>query len=146
AQHVAGITPLTTNAQKITADVSGNGAVSSNDAAKIAQYVAGVTPLPPPNLTGTWRFFVPNPTFPIGTSPTTRTYTAPIGMQTAQDYVGILGGDVTGNWSPSGARPASGPERSASIALPRLMTPADNEVIIPVAVQGAASKGIISYE
>ena len=26
------------------------------------------------------------------------------------------------------------------------MTPADNEVVIPVSVQGAANKGIISYE
>ena len=29
---------------------------------------------------------------------------------------------------------------------PRLVTPADNEVVIPVSVQGAANKEIISYE
>jgi hypothetical protein len=72
AQHVAGTNPLNTT-QKVVADVTGNGAVSSNDAAKIAQYVAGL-PFSPPNLTGTWQFYLPpGPTFPIGSSPTSRT-------------------------------------------------------------------------
>jgi Cohesin domain len=70
-------------------------------------------------------------------------------------------GDVTGNYNPaSHARPGiavrgqmldvgedgGGPERGVSVELPNLSTPLDKEIIIPVSVQGAADKEIISYE
>jgi len=147
AQHVAGVSLLTTTNQKVSADVSGNGAVSSNDAAKIAQFVAGVTPLPPPNLTSQWQFYLPpGPTFPIGSSPTTRTYPSVAGNLSGEDYIGLLIGEVTGNWTPTSARPSDGPVRSIEIALPRLVTPVENDVVIPIVVQGAADKEIISYQ
>jgi len=146
AQHVAGISLLTTNVQKITADVSNNGAVSSNDAAKIAQYVAGVNPLPPPNLSATWRFFVPNPTFPLGSSPTGYNYAIVNAPITNQDLWGILGGDVTGNWNPAGPRPVKGPERSVAVELPAMMTETNKQIVIPVRVIGAADRKVISYE
>lgn len=147
AQHVAGVSPLTTNIQKVTADVTNNGLLSSQDAGKLAQYVAGL-PLSPPNLTGVWRFFVtPGPTFPIGTSPMTRTYPTVTGNLTGEDYVGILGGEVTGNWAPSAARVTRrGPEMATSVAAPRLVVRSGGEVLIPVAVERAVNKGIISYE
>jgi hypothetical protein len=105
AQHVTGVVPLPTDIQKVAADVSNNGALSSNDAAKIAQYVAGITPLLPPNLAGTWRFFVPpGPTFPIGSSPMVRSYSS-VAQETNQDFVAVLGGDVTGNWMNTSGRP-----------------------------------------
>src|SRR5437016_12995362 len=96
AQHVAGISLLTTNNQKVTADVSGNGAISSNDAAKIAQFVAGL-PFSPPNLTSTWQFYLPpGPSFPVGTSQTSRTYASVTSNVAGEDYVGLLIGNVTG--------------------------------------------------
>ena len=145
AQHVAGTVLLTTDNQKVTADVSNNGTLSSNDAALIARFVAGLGA--PIGITNTWRFFLPpGPTFPVGASPTTRSYTPPIGNPTGQDFVGLLAGEVTGNWAPGNARPAQGPEKTTAVAAPSLVTPADNEVIIPVAVTGAVNKGIISYE
>src|SRR6185436_6231924 len=58
AQHVAGISLLTNNNQKISADVTGNNSVSSQDAAKIAQFAAGL-PFSPPNFSGQWQFFLP---------------------------------------------------------------------------------------
>jgi plastocyanin len=147
AQHVAGISLLTTNVQKISADVSGNGAVSSNDAAKIAQYVAGINPLPTPNLTATWRFFQPNPSFPIGSSPMTYPYAIVANPITNQDFWGILGGDVTGNWNPSGPpRPARGPEGSTAVELPNIVSSGEKEIVVPVRIHGAAGKEIISYE
>ena len=156
AQHVANTGPgvFTNDRQKVAADVTGNGAVSSQDAAKIAQYVAGFSPLPTPNLTGQWRFYLPpGPTFPIGSSPTTRTYSSVTSNLTGEDYIGLLIGEVTGNWTPSAARPISsrsvignGPERSISIDLPKVVTSVDKEIFIPVNVQGVADKDVISYE
>ena len=40
----------------------------------------------------------------------------------------------------------SGPERGVSVELPNLSTLLDKEIVIPVGVQGAADKGIFSYE
>ncbi len=152
AQHVAGVAPLTTNSQKVAADVTDNGALSSNDAAQIARYVAGVGPI---GLTNQWRFFVtPGLTFPIGASPTSRTYSSVTSNIAGEDYVGLLMGEVTGNWSPSAARLISGerkargnaPERAATVTLPNVVTPADKEFVLPVRVQGVADKNVISYE
>ncbi len=43
--------------------------------------------------------------------------------------------------------PAStGPERGVVVKLPNMATIADKEILVPVDVQGAANKGIISYE
>lgn len=55
-------------------------------------------------------------------------------------------GEVTGNWTNTGARPAVGPLRSTAVTAPRLTTPAGREVIVPISIDGAAEKGIISYE
>jgi autotransporter-associated beta strand protein len=146
AQHVAGTLLLTTSNQKVSADVSGNGGVSSQDAAKIAQFVAGLPPSPP-NFSGTWRFFVsPGPTFPVGTSPTSRTYSAITNDIAGDDYIGLLIGDVTGNWAPGPLRPANGRETMTAVKAPNLVTSTDGKVIIPVTIQGSADKGIISYE
>jgi len=155
AQHVAGILFITSDRQRIAADVTNNGALSSTDAAQIARFVAALGP--PIGLTGQWRFFVPDvsqPTFPIGASPTTRSYTDPIGNQTGQDYIGILVGEVTGNWNPTAAREvssrqlaeSSGPVRGISVELPNVVSEAEKEIVVPVNVEGITDKGVISYE
>ncbi|MBK8466240.1 MAG: hypothetical protein IPL32_10455 [Chloracidobacterium sp.] len=155
AQHVAGTLFITSNRQKIAADVTNNGALSSTDAAQIARFVSGLGP--PIGLTGQWRFFVPSvsqPTFPIGASPTNRSYEDPIGLQTGQDYIGILVGEVTGNWNPTAARAAdsrplkmvSGPERGIAVELASVTASTDKEIVVPVTVEGIANKGVISYE
>jgi len=165
AQHVAGTLFITSDSQKIAADVTNNGALSSTDAAQLARFVTGLGS--PIGLTNQWRFFVPDPTFPIGASPTTRSYTDPIGVQTGQDYIGILIGEVTGNWTPSAARPVgvvdSGKwtvesDRNAecgmrnaeckdiAIELPMVDVSADKEIVVPVNIDGIADKGVISYE
>jgi hypothetical protein len=138
AQHVGGssMRHLRGN-QLIVADVSGNGIVTSFDAAQIAGYVVQ---LPTTGSTGNWIF-----------NPGNRTYTAVNTDITGEDYTALLMGEVSGNWNeiaPSPARFAIGvgPERIASAKLPQLVTPADSEVIIPVSVQGTKNKGIIAYE
>jgi len=152
AQHVSGISLITAPRQLIAADVTNNGAISSTDAAQIARFVSALGP--PIGLTNQWRFFVPNPTFPIGVSPTTRSYTDPIGVQTGQDYIGILVGEVTGNWNPTAAREvsskqlaeSSGPERGISVELPNVVSATEKEIVVPVKVENIADKNVISYE
>ena len=139
AQHVAGSNVLTGN-QLIVADVSGNGTVSSFDAGQIARYVATV---PGFGATGNWIF-----------SPVNRSYASVTSNISSEDYTALLMGEVSGNWTNTGARlvgsrqraVGSGPERSIAVYMPNLVASADKEVIIPVSVQGVANKGIISYE
>ncbi|MBK8467291.1 MAG: VCBS repeat-containing protein [Chloracidobacterium sp.] len=146
AQHVSGISLLPTPVRNI-ADVSGNGVISSTDAAKIAQFVVGL-PSTPPNLSGTWQFFVaPGPsTFPAGEYPEETSYPLVTESITGQDYVGILFGEVTGNWNAALPRPAQGGEGSVAVELPSVVASTDKEIVVPVNVEGIANKGVISYE
>ena len=157
ALHVAGPPNPQLNAtQLIVADVSGNGAVTSFDAAMIAKFVAG-PPYSAPGIgaTATWRF-----------SPVNRSYASVTSNFFSQDYVALLMGEVSGNWTNTGARPdgnrqwqsaAAGDNGQGQLAvgskktdivvnLPKMATPADKEIIIPVNIQGAANKGVIAYE
>ena len=145
AQHVSGTLVLANNNQKISADVSNNGAISSFDASLIANYAVAASPS---GIAGTWRFFVPpGPTFPVGASPTSRTYPSVPGTLTGEDYIGLLMGEVTGNWLPSAARSANeGLEKTAAVELPNLIAATEKEVVIPVNVQGIANIDVISYE
>ena len=154
AQHVAGLGNLIGN-QLIVADVSGNGLVQSFDAGLIARYV---TSIPGSGLTGTWRFYtVPNVPFPPGTTPRSRTYSEINSNIAGEDYTGLLMGEVSGNWQNTGARPIDdagqptmtvdlGPVRGIDVAAPNIVANGGNEFIVPVTVDGAANKGIISYE
>ncbi|MBK8465170.1 MAG: hypothetical protein IPL32_05005 [Chloracidobacterium sp.] len=159
AQHVSGVSLIPTDRQKIAADVTNNGAISSTDAAQIARFVTALGP--PVGLTSQWRFFVPDvsqPTFPIGGSPTTRFYIDPTGNQTGQDYIGILVGDVTGNWNPTAARGVNSGQwtvdseekdserQPIAVAVQEVLTAADKEIVVPVTVEGIADKEVISYE
>lgn len=149
AQHVASISLFTTNNQRVSADVSANNTISSQDAAKVAQFVAGAQSSPP-NLSGTWQFFVPpGPTFPIGSSPTTRTYPSISSNLTGEDYIGLLLGEVTGNWTPGSARPSSdalNSEGSIAVAVSDTTSPAEKQIVVPVNVENIAGKEIISYQ
>jgi len=155
AAHVSSINSLTGN-QLVAADTSGNGLIQSFDAALIARFV---TAIPGSGAVGTWRFFtVSNVPFPIGATPTSRTYSSLVGNLTGEDYTGILIGEVSGNWLNTGARSAKqipetqndeaphGPERGMQVALPSLVIPANVDVTIPIRVIEAADQGIVSYE
>lgn len=93
AQHVAGVNILT-GTQFTVADVSGNGTLSSFDAGQVARYVAGVSGS---GLTASWIF-----------SPTNRIYSDIATSITGQDYSALLMGEVSGNWTNTGARPLDG--------------------------------------
>ena len=174
AQAVSGIIPFVSNNQSYAADVNGSGVVSSNDAARIARFVAGLTDT---GNTAQWQFFCPpgpsssppftgsptpsaSPTPSVSPTPNCLPSTVP-GPITGADIVGLLVGDVSGNWNPAiHPRPEGEPDtegdlQSADVSelkekiivdLPKMVTDANNEVIVPVNIYGAADKNVISYE
>ncbi len=86
AQHVAAINTLTGN-QLIVADVSGNGTISSFDAGQIARYAAALDGF---GSAGNWIFL-----------PATKKYASVTSNVTGEDYVALLMGEVSGNWTNS---------------------------------------------
>jgi hypothetical protein len=134
AQFVAGLTTFSPT-QQFVGDVSGNGSITSFDAAEVAAYSVGL--FGSSGFSGNWRF-----------GPSSVFHSSITGNVT-DNFNAYLMGEVSGNWSDQGplkGTDALGPERSASAAAPQLVAPADSEVIVPVSVQGAVNKGIISYE
>jgi len=153
----------------ITPSKSGstNGAISSFDAARIAQHVTGSNTLTAIQQTvgdvsgsgsissfdsamvASFAVSAPN----IGLSgtwkfnPVSITHPSVTSNISGEDYSALLMGDVTGNWVSAGLRPAlqNGPERRISVAAPKLLSQT-GDVNIPVSVSGLAGKGIISYE
>ena len=108
------------------------------DDAIAERFAAGIGP--PVGITSTWRFFLPpGPSFPVGASPTSRTYPSIANSMSGEDYIGLLMGDVTGNWVPGTARPTeNGSGRTPiTVVLPEVAAPADTEIEIPVSVKGA---------
>ncbi len=133
AQHVTAVNPLTGN-QLVVADTSGNGNVTSFDAGLIAKYVVSS---PPFGNTGTWKF-----------NPANRTYASVTSNVNGEDFSALLMGEVSGNWTNSGARAArsSGLERPAAVEIPKLESMSGSAVSIPISIGDATGKGIISYE
>lgn len=139
AQYVVSLITFT-QTQIDAADVSGNGNVSSYDATLIARFTVG---LPPPvGLTGSWVF-----------SPTSISHPFIYSNIANDNFSALLMGDTSANWNhpnslPRATRPDNfgGPERSAVVKAPDMTVFADGDVIIPVNIQGAAKKGVISYE
>jgi hypothetical protein len=89
--------------QKIAGDVSGNGNVTAFDASWILRYSVGTVSEFPVGKDWT---FVPHD-FPIddtnwSTSPRSRSYTPLNADQIDQNYMSILYGDVSGNWTAAG--------------------------------------------
>jgi hypothetical protein len=150
-----------------------NGALSSFDAALVAQHVAGP---PQPHLAGNQVIVADvsgNGTIssfdagmianyvvsgsPSGSAgnwiftPVSRTYPSVTTNITGEDYSALLMGDVTGNWNdpnsqPPGRRFSAGPEQSLAVELTTVVDSVDKEIVVPVNVQGVVDKGVISYE
>jgi len=102
--------------QLIAGDVSGNDSVMAFDAGLILQYTVGLINSFPvmPDSTHFWRF-VPED-FPItlgnwSSAPDSIAY-IPLDSDTTDNYWGILYGDVSGNWQPSGTEPDTTEESS----------------------------------
>lgn len=123
ARHTVGL-GLLSMLQQQAGDVSGNGDVSAFDAALIAQFSVGLIPgFPAAAAMGDW-LFVPMPQNepnqsssnpnPVDGTLGSIAYTPLVEDAEAQDYLGILLGDVSGNWQPVCPDPATG---SAALAI-----------------------------
>lgn len=145
AAHVGGFIALNETALA-AADVSANDTVSSLDASFVARYAVNTTPI---GETGVWKFYaVDNISFPIGNTPTSRTYSSITGAMTGQNFSALLLGDVSGNWLNNGVLRANnaGPERAVAVHLPQVAETVGKEIIVPMNVQDVADKEVISYE
>lgn len=133
AQFVVGSASLNPT-QRIVADVSGNGNISSFDAGLVGSFAVGN---PGTMLTGTWQF-----------NPPSNTHASVTTDITGEDYSALLMGEVSGNWINTGARATlnRGPERNTSVTAPRSVTTGGSRVLIPVSVDNAVNKGIISCQ
>jgi len=146
AQHVAGPPNPALNAnQLLVADVSNNNSVTSFDAGMIAKFVAG-PPYSAPGIgvTATWKFL-----------PASKNYASVTTSITGEDYSALLMGEVSGNWTNSAARPPdntvngedfAGPLRNIAVGLPVVAAEAGKRIVVPVRLENAADKDIISYE
>ncbi len=160
AQGVANSVPFVSQNQRFASDASGNGGVSSNDAALIARFAAGLTGT---GTTGQWRFFVSGAPSPLPTVPQTYQdniqYPGPIGVLTGEDYVGLLIGEASGNYNTvthprtanSGQWTVDSEDGGAkgmpiTVAAGNVIVATDKEIIVPVSVVGVVGQDIISYE
>jgi len=118
AQHVVHLRTLTSDQQEAAA-VSGLIGPTSLDASLVARFV--VCFATPGNLAGNWKFkpqFLPGP---VNTA-TGGTY----------DYLALLMGDVTGDWSPGGAlRPPINGKNSVKATIPSIEAAQGSTVIVP---------------
>jgi hypothetical protein len=146
----------------------GQNGITSFDAARIAQHVAGINPLTGNALivadtSGNGsissfdaaqiaRYAVALPPYgSAGTwifSPASRNYASVGGSVTGEDYTALLMGEVSGNWTSAAARVASGrgPERNSYINAPTLAVKTGESMTIPLNIQGPMPAGVISYE
>ncbi|HKX84425.1 MAG TPA: LpqB family beta-propeller domain-containing protein [Pyrinomonadaceae bacterium] len=135
SKFLVGTTTLTTE-QQLAGEVSGNGSLSSFDAALIAQYVVGIAGA---GQTGIWRF-----------SPETRIYTS-VANENGQDYLGFLMGEVSGNWAPQSSsllnlqterRPVGG----VAASLPSLKSTQNQLITIPVGLSLPSGTALEGYQ
>ncbi len=175
--HAVGLANLALNARR-AADVSGNGQVTSFDASLINQFAVGVTTIVG-NRSGQWRFVSPgvqasDPVIPPAQNSPADTalllnysgaqnYTAAqiLTNPANQNYLGILIGDVTGNFvQPCSPTPAPGtvlcdttppppptavPENIIPVDLPEVTSPSNTVIEVPVNVGDITNRGATSF-
>ncbi len=140
AFHVVGGAPQLTGARAIVADVTGNGTISSLDAATVATFVANnFIANSETGLAGNWRF-----------EAVSRAYTPNVLIDYAdQNYVALLMGDVTGNWDHPFGDPNLTSEYESSqlnIAAAKMSAPSGTTLNVPVTIGDTTGLGIRAYE
>ncbi len=134
SRHVVGLITLNATQQK-AADVSGFHALSSFDAALIAQWIVGI-----PNAlnhTGQWVFT------PVSTNPDTT-------IDSVQDYKALLLGDVSGDWMPPSSRPLESVKPdlkyAVRVSVPSVKAPVGSQVAMPLKIGNLQGRGVSSYQ
>jgi hypothetical protein len=148
-QSQVGLRTLTSQ-QRLAADVTGNGTVSSLDGARIVQYRVGS--LSPPRFVvsstcqSDWAFI------PMASAAQNQTIITPlmstgscrkgaielkpiVGQVTGQDFHGVVFGDVTGNWMPPGGVLTATRGKQPTVQLGRLRRAGPHRLRLPVLVR-----------
>ena len=148
-QVIAGTRTFDAN-QRLACDVTGNGTLSSLDAANILQRQVGLLPrFAVANKCDSDWLFIPTATAGAGrrliqpsiTSATCQrgaiAYEPLTADQTQQDFLGILFGDCTGNWAPpaGAALQALAPGSSPDVRLRVTRRTSDGMMRVPIAVE-----------
>jgi hypothetical protein len=130
SQHVVHLITLNPTQQR-AADVSGLGAITSFDAALIAQYIVGIPNQL--NTTGNWVFTPASPSLTVTNS--------------VQNFGGILMGDVSGDWAPETSRPAPANRfTSVRALLPDSTATPGSNIAIPLRIENLAGAGVTAYQ
>ena len=94
--HALG-TQLLSGPALASADVTGDGTVSEQDAAKVLEVAAGLATVPFPNQASPWKF-----------DPQERRFDSLTNDISNADFTGLFMGDVSGNWSGQGIQSSEG--------------------------------------
>ena len=143
-QAVVGLRTLNTHEQ-LAGDVTGNGTLSALDASRILQFTVGLVARfdAAAACASDWLFIpapaaVPNQQLvqPLVSAPSCQrgaiAYAPLTGAATDQDYLGVLLGDVSGNWQPAPSGPLSQEDAAeGSVRVGRLRL-RGNTVDVPV--------------
>ncbi|MBX3294045.1 MAG: carboxypeptidase regulatory-like domain-containing protein [Acidobacteria bacterium] len=136
-QRVVGMTAFTP-VQTIVADVSGNGVITSFDAAQIARFVVGN---PNTGATGQWRF-----------DPVQRNYPPSSISLFQENYDAFLMGEVSGDWTPEDVgsqrqnRINSEGTEPVAVSLPHTTFGIGAAVNIPMTVGDLTGRGLIAHQ
>lgn len=149
-----------------------NAALTSFDAARISQFVAGNVSLETAqrqvaDVSGNGRItsfdasYVAryivglNDTGSTGAwifSPTNRIYQTITSPIVGEDYSALLMGEVSGNWNDPTSLPGGrlgdrrGPELPITVTAPQIAATLNSDVSVPVSIHGAKNREIISYQ
>jgi hypothetical protein len=137
SRHVVGLTTLSATQLK-AAMVGGGPGLSSFDAGLLAQYIVGIPNAN--NQTGRWKF-----------TPVDRSYPSAASNPTNQDYAGTLMGDVSGDWSPAGARTFEVSTRTLPwdqilASVPDVKAHSGDKLTVPLRLDGLMGKAVSSYQ
>jgi len=151
----------------VAGKADGANSITSFDAAKIAQHVAGTS-----SLTGNQLLVGDVSNNGIITSfdaaqiamyaasapqngiagtwkflPASRDYSSIVGNISGEDYSALLMGEVSGNWTTTGTKPFRQKfGESIAVAVPNVKAQGSKSILVPLRVQDVATKNIISYE
>ena len=130
--------------QMIAADVTGNGTVSAMDASYVLRYYVGLISGFP--IDKDWKF-VPV-SFPINntnwaTAPDSIRYQPLNGDKTDQDFVGIVYGDPSGNWTAPSSPLLARTNVQQKLTLGKLQKEQNGNFVLPISLVEASD--VISY-
>ncbi|HDQ00087.1 MAG TPA: T9SS type A sorting domain-containing protein, partial [bacterium] len=117
--------------ERLSADADGNSTVQMFDAALIAQHAVGLSH--PQSKIGNWGF-----------SPSTRVYSCLDSNLINQDFIGLIVGDVDGNWTPDGPLTKAKGAMAQYSYLSDIKTRQGEEIVIPLIAEG--DKEILSFD